>query len=749
MNPNIRTIPSAPGGLEITDIRAENAQFPSVCPAPNGNVLVHWQSYNHGHDSLRVAMLVDGKIARVQEISGPGEVLYPVCLPFGDAVWYAWSECENMRWAIKARCLQNGAFGEILTLEEGDGGLFYPCLFTHRAVLHAMWTRQGKGESQAILCPLWPEGPGEREVVSLCKEAYRANACEGGDGNLYVVYESPQNSGYDLLARAKTPEGWTAEARVDQSEAWASGGCVMRGPSGAAVCWYTFDYDARYSVMSADLSVAGGVLLPAAPATVTEGVGWYLDMAAACGKSGLQVLAYTWSKNDVQVRWRRDGGAWSEPACVSYHDGHCAVHPRLWVNDDNTVLLAWQYALKNGHYDRNAQVVLTRFTAEEIDARADKTVETAENDFCVPIVANRTKRFDTHAPEAVRTWLDKNGYTEKTLLFGDIHGQSNISDGMGYIDQYYHRSRARAKLDFVALTDHDCYPDWISQSEWELMRTTNRLMNTDGELSCLLAYEWTPNEYRYDFGHKNIYYKGDVGGIFRSGEDCGMTPPQLYASVKRHGAFCVPHHPAADWGHVSAATDWNFFDAEAQPLVEIFSRHAPYEDFESQSKFTKNIKKFERCSIQDALCRGYRFGFTAGSDSHQMEHGVEGGIVAVFAQRHTRGDIWDALRHRRSYGTTGARILLSMKVNGVPMGGETSHLKTAPLTVEASVLGTAPLRLEVLKNNQVAACWRAEDGAYDAVFTDAARGDSDCYYLRVTQDDEHMAWCSPVWVEGV
>ena len=66
---------------------------------------------------------------------------------------------------------------------------------------------------------------------------------------------------------------------------------------------------------------------------------------------------------------------------------------------------------------------------------------------------------------------------------------------------------------------------------------------------------------------------------------------------------------------VSAATDWNFHDPEVQRAVEIYSRHAPFETFEARSKFTKNIKKMERCSVQDALARGYRMGFTAGSDS--------------------------------------------------------------------------------------------------------------------------------------
>ena len=31
--------------------------------------------------------------------------------------------------------------------------------------------------------------------------------------------------------------------------------------------------------------------------------------------------------------------------------------------------------------------------------------------------------------------------------------------------------------------------------------------------------------------------------------------------------------------------------------------------------------------------KGYHLGFTAGSDSHQMEHGVEGGITISFVDK--------------------------------------------------------------------------------------------------------------------
>ena len=59
-----------------------------------------------------------------------------------------------------------------------------------------------------------------------------------------------------------------------------------------------------------------------------------------------------------------------------------------------------------------------------------------------------------------------------SVYFGDIHGQSGLSDGMGEVDQYYHRARDKARLDFTALTDHDCYPDWTTQSEWSCCAPT-------------------------------------------------------------------------------------------------------------------------------------------------------------------------------------------------------------------------------------------------------------------------------------
>lgn len=738
------TLPIAPEGRAVTDMEAYSAQFPGA--AMEGDALrVHYQKFVNGHDTLETGIWDGEGLTGVEVISGSGEVLYPVSAGFSGGVWYAWSEAKDGIWQVCARFVKDRVWSKIFVVDQGESVL-YPNFCVADETLYLFWTRQSRNAAAAMLCRMTESGAKDMEQVSSSSEVYRANGCQGGDGNLYVAYDAYVEGAYHTLARVRTEDGWSREVQLDNSGEWTCSSRVIPAAHGATVCWYSFGYGATFAVCTADISRNEKELAAKPPYTVVSNVGWYMDLFAAGQPDGFQVLTYTWGKDAVQVRYRKEGGKWSEPAMMSYEDVHCAVHPWLLLGEEEDILLAWQFANRNGHYDRNAKVVLTHFTPADIDRRGDSSKEAATNNFTIPIAAE--KHLDKHTEAEVEQWLRQNGYAGK-LLFGDIHGQSGISDGMGTIDQYYRRSRDRADLQFSCLTDHDCYPDWISQSEWELMRTTARLMNTDNELTCLLSFEWTPNEYQYDFGHKNIYYRDDKGDIFRSGDASGITPTDLYASIKNYRGMCIPHHPAADWGMVSAATDWSFHDDQVERLAEIMSRHAPYEDDACVSKYTKNIKKMKGRSVQAALARGYRMGFTAGSDSHQMEHGVEGGIVAVFTPTHDREGIWDSMYDRRTYGTTGARILVSFKANGHMMGSELNVKKDAAVKLEISVFGTKEVRVDLLRNNCVIQTWEPGSERLEAVLEEKGTGESDCYYVRVTQPDEHMAWSSPIWIDRV
>ncbi len=158
---------------------------------------------------------------------------------------------------------------------------------------------------------------------------------------------------------------------------------------------------------------------------------------------------------------------------------------------------------------------------------------------------------------------------------------------------------------------------------------------------------------------------------------------------------------------------------------------------------------------------GRRFGVIGSSDEHSGQGGRRhGGLAAVWAEALTREAIFDALRERRCYATTGERILVDFSVDGVPMGGCAKRSKGSKLKIRLQVWGTdLLLRVEILRHR-----FGADTGflpvlsvpprpeSMDAEFEieDQFSGHA-VYYARITQEPLEwpaMAWTSPVWIEA-
>jgi hypothetical protein len=120
----------------------------------------------------------------------------------------------------------------------------------------------------------------------------------------------------------------------------------------------------------------------------------------------------------------------------------------------------------------------------------------------------------------------------------------------------------------------------------------------------------------------------------------------------------------------------------------------------------------------------------------------------VWARALTREAIFEALRARRTFGTTGARLDLWMTVNGAPQGSEITA--GGAVHVEATVHGSVPgLELTLVSNGEEFAQQRFEGTAARFEWTDTQPPDGTrYYYLRARQADGHLGWSSPVWVSG-
>jgi hypothetical protein len=120
-------------------------------------------------------------------------------------------------------------------------------------------------------------------------------------------------------------------------------------------------------------------------------------------------------------------------------------------------------------------------------------------------------------------------------------------------------------------------------------------------------------------------------------------------------------------------------------------------------------------------------------------------MTAALMPELRRRHLIEALRKRRTWATTGARILLEFEASGVEMGDEG---EADEIEVKATVHGVQQLwRLEIIRDGEVV--WTEEVEGLDAEleWTDPEPvGERTWLYLHVIQRDGQEAWSSPVWL---
>ncbi|MEW6046744.1 MAG: CehA/McbA family metallohydrolase [Bacillota bacterium] len=356
------------------------------------------------------------------------------------------------------------------------------------------------------------------------------------------------------------------------------------------------------------------------------------------------------------------------------------------------------------------------------------------------------------------------GLTLGGPFWGDPHVHTVLSDGAGSADFALTYARDVALLDFSAIADHDIehHHAWftrqrqrLSDEEWQQLAGVLRRHRRPGRFAALRGYEWTGRPY----GDRCVYFRDDDVPMRRYEPDDAPTPEQLWQGLQQSsadGALVVPHTVVSHF----MGTDWAAHDADIERLVEIYSMHGASEFPGCPLEMSGAVAGR---SIREALARGYRFGFCAGSDTHSSQPGNpvldmgpyrtlrhKPGLTAVYADTLSEAALFDAMRRRRTYATTGARILVWFEVSGTPMGGELTLPRTVRPVVRAWVSATAPLaEVSVIRDGEVTAVMQPH-GQQDLEFTwedSAERTDpARYYYLRAVQTDGEMAWTSPVWV---
>jgi hypothetical protein len=283
----------------------------------------------------------------------------------------------------------------------------------------------------------------------------------------------------------------------------------------------------------------------------------------------------------------------------------------------------------------------------------------------------------------------------RRVRWGDMHGQSRESVGTLDAADYFRFARDDAFVEFVG---HQANDFQITNEFLARLGQLTAALHQPGRFVPFFGWEWSGNT--TTGGDRNVHFLADSGPLHRSSHallrevgdaDRDACPvSELHALLSgRSDVLLVPHV-----GGRYANLD--FHDPSLEPVVELHSAHGTFEWLG-----------------RDARARGLKVGYLCGSDVHvgrpgaarpavkagEDGLGVTGGLAAVMADELSREAIFDALRERRCYGTTGVRILISAHANGLPIGADVPLAPGRSLEIAGFVDGTAPIqRIDLLRD---------------------------------------------------
>ena len=244
--------------------------------------------------------------------------------------------------------------------------------------------------------------------------------------------------------------------------------------------------------------------------------------------------------------------------------------------------------------------------------------------------------------------------------WGDLHGQSGESIGIGASRDYFDFARNKSFLD---VTSHQANDFQVNNAFWSYLNELTVEYHEDHRFVTFPGYEWSGNT--AVGGDRNVFFRTEGRQIHRSShaliEDRSdlhtdaSDANKLFEALKDEDV-CVYAHVGGRYADIKLA-----HDATKETAMEIHSAWGTFEWL-----------------LTDGFPLGHRSGVVCNSDGHKgrpgasypgaAKFGAYGGLTCFYTDELTRDGIFECLRRRHHYGTTGCRLHLDVRA-GIKGGG--------------------------------------------------------------------------------
>ena len=763
--------------------------FAAILGSDDGEVWVAWLAYKSGANHVMARRFDGSAWGAAQEITEGASDAYLVKMgrdKAGDP-WFVWSNQVDDNFDLYGRSMKGGSLTPVVRISDSpQPDTFHNMTTDSNGNLWVVWQgfRNGKADifARSYDGSRWGD---EQKISTSPANDWEPVIAAGKKGEIHVAWDSYDKGDYDVLMRSWDGSKWgdvkpIADTRLYEAHvslqvdsdnrlwaAWNESGMNWGKDTGALL---PVEGTLLYEGRQIRVAIQDGRGWREPVADINSSLSAHMDgrhndfpqlTLDGEGRVWLFGRHRTIRQRDMpnetplhRASWEIwgstiDGNRWTTPVELPYSHSRQDVRWGLASDGKGNLFAAW--AMDNRDFED--------FLYVHEDIYASKLPKLERKTAAPVLAARQTSKLFYHdlAPtepadlKRLKEYEIRSGGKTYKIYRGDTHRHTEFSmDGNndGSLLQTYRYAIDAASLDYLLASEHNFQGgpdnDYIN---WILQQTVD-VMSVSDSFQPFYGYE---RSLRYPDGHRNILFAE------RGNPTLPMLPEEtnhergagrLYEYLKKYKGIAISHTPATGMG-----TDWRDNDPEVEPLVEIFQGDRVSAEYEgaplaaNSENRSSQIGGFQPAGyVWNAWAKGYKLGVQAASDHLSTHYSY----ACTIAEDFTRGGMIDAMKKRHSYGATD-NIILDYRLTTTD-GKE--HLQGDIVTTGAgfklvvNVVGTTHIRqIDIIKNQEFLHNRQnlPQETKFTFVDNDKKAGE-DLYYVRVVQDDNNVAWSSPIWV---